>query len=101
MTCGIAIVIGSRFGSLEIAETTGWLTAAGGHLLFVLGIYTHLSSKMDQVWSEMHARQDELTRLLSQKMNTGNSRKTNLQSTDTEETAFQRSSLSETLREVA
>ncbi len=101
MTSGVAIVIGSRFGSLEIAETTGWLSAVGGHLLFVLGIYTHLSSKLEQVWSEMHARQDELTRLLSQKMNKANPRKTNLQSSDAQETTFQRSSLSDTVRKVA
>jgi len=101
MTCGIAIVIGTRFGSMGIAETTGWLTMAGGHLLFVLGIYTHLSSKMEQVWSEMHARHDELTRLLNQNMTTANPRRINTIAPTSSAASFQRSSLPETIREVA
>ncbi len=100
MTCGIAIVIGNRFGSMEVAETTGWLTLAGGHLLFVLGIYTHLSSKMEQIWSDMHSRNDEITRLLSQNMTTGIPRKTPLPVNTSSNASFQRSSLPETIREV-
>jgi len=66
MTGGIAIVIGNRFGSLELAETTGWLSLAGGHLLFILGIYTHLTSRCEQTWNDLHQRSDDLMRLLLQ-----------------------------------
>ena len=66
MTGGIAIVIGNRFGSLEVAETTGWLSMAGGHLLFILGIYTHLTSRVEQIWQDVHQRSDDLARILLQ-----------------------------------
>ncbi|TWT64150.1 hypothetical protein [Rubinisphaera italica] len=66
MTGGIGIIIATRFGAgIDIAESTGWLTFAGSHLIFVLGIYTNLSSRMEQVLNEMHSRSDELTRILS------------------------------------
>ncbi len=101
MTCGIAIVIVNWFGSIEITETTGWLTLAGGHLLFVLGIYTHLSSKMEQVWSEMHARHDELARLLNQSRSRAESGKNKPAASAAENVSFQRKSIPETVREVA
>lgn len=66
MTGGAAIIIGNRFGSLEIAETTGWLAVAGGHMLFVLGLYTHLTSRVEQTWHDLHLRSDEIYRLLEQ-----------------------------------
>jgi len=66
MTGGIAVVIGNRFGSLEVAEATGWLALAGGHLLFILGIYTHLTSRVEQIWQDVHHRSDELARILLQ-----------------------------------
>ncbi len=66
MTGGAAIVIGNRFGSLEMAETTGWLAVAGGHLLFLLGIYTHLTSRVEQIWHDLHGKSEDLQRLIQQ-----------------------------------
>ncbi len=66
MTGGFAVVLGNWFGKIDIPETTGWLAVAGGHLLFVLGLYTHLTSRIEQVWHELHGRSDDLQRILLQ-----------------------------------
>lgn len=66
MTGGFAVVLGNWFGKIDVPETTGWLAVAGGHLLFVLGLYTHLTSRIEQVWHELHGRSDDLQRLLLQ-----------------------------------
>ncbi|MBL4882994.1 MAG: hypothetical protein JKY95_00480 [Planctomycetaceae bacterium] len=102
MTCGIGIVIVNRFGSLGIAESTGWLTLAGGQLLFVLGIHTHLSNKMEQLLNDIHQRNDDLTRLILQQSSQVSAKtiptpKTESISRDSSINAsFQRGSLQET-----
>ena len=66
MTGGLGIVILNRFGaSIQFNEATGWLTFAGSHLLFVLGVYTNLSSRMEQVLNDVHSRYDELTKVIA------------------------------------
>ncbi|MCA8984410.1 MAG: hypothetical protein KDA76_11655 [Planctomycetaceae bacterium] len=109
MTGGAAIVIANRFGTVEISETTGWLALAGGHLLLVLGIYTHLTSRIEQVWHEMHQRSDEIQKLILQqqawqhKVQAGSSREYNFSGGTPAETdshdarAFQRDSLARTV----
>lgn len=109
MTGGAAIVIANRFGTVEISETTGWLALAGGHLLLVLGIYTHLTSRIEQVWHEMHQRSDEIQKLILQqqawqhKVLAGSSRESLLSGGTPAETdrnearAFQRDSLARTV----
>lgn len=105
MTAGIGIVIASRFGSLTVAESTGWLTLAGGHLLFVLGIYTHISSKLEQLWNDQHRRADDLSRLIIQQQKqiaaTGISSRKKESNSQAGTSQFQRGALPETVREIA
>jgi len=67
MTAGVGIVIACKFGNVaQLTESTGWLTFAGCQLMFVFGIYTNLSSRMEQVLVEMHRRCDDLSTIIAQ-----------------------------------
>lgn len=99
MTGGIGIIIAARFGAgIDIPESTGWLAFAGSHLIFVLGIYTNLSSRMEQVLNEMHNRSDELTRILSYQQTVSQNRSMPREtSPQNQKTEFARGSLAEEL----
>ncbi len=99
MTGGIGIIIAARFGAgIDIAESTGWLAFAGSHLIFVLGIYTNLSSRMEQVLNEMHSRSDELAQILTYQQTLSQNRTSPREnSSQPRKTEFARGSLAEEL----